>query len=159
MQSEYLFGSRPDAMAYVFGSAEYPAINGKVCFYKKNQGTVVAAQVKGLPTGSQPCGERIFGFHVHEGMSCTGNSQDPFADTKTHYNPYNCMHPNHAGDLPPLFGDSKGYAMQIFYTDRFMPEEVVGRTVVIHDMPDDFKTQPAGDSGVKIACGEIFENK
>ena len=60
--------------------------------------------------------------------------------------------------MPPLFGND-GFAMMMFYTDRFYPETVIGRTVVIHDMPDDFKTQPAGDSGMKIACGEIKENK
>ena len=37
----------------------------------------------------------------------------------------------------------------------FYPEEVIGRTVVIHGMGDDFHSQPSGNSGVKIACGEI----
>ena len=41
------------------------------------------------------------------------------------------------------------------YTGRFYPMDVVGRTIVLHEMPDDFKTQPSGDSGMKIACGEI----
>ena len=44
--------------------------------------------------------------------------------------------------------------MQV-YTGRFMPEDVIGKTVVLHGMPDDFHTQPSGDSGMKIACGEI----
>ena len=43
----------------------------------------------------------------------------------------------------------------MFYTNRFVPEEIIGHTVVIHDMADDFRTQPAGDSGSKIACAEI----
>ena len=43
------------------------------------------------------------------------------------------------------------------YTTRFFPEEVVGKTVVIHDMPDDFRTQPSGNSGEKIACGQIVQ--
>lgn len=159
MWKENLLNSPPQAIAYIFGSNEYPAINGVVRFYKQKEGTLVAAQIKGLPTVSDPCSQRVFGFHVHEGAVCSGNAQDPFADTKAHYNPYNCMHPSHAGDLPPLFGDNKGYAMEIFYTDRFVPEEVIGRAVIIHDMPDDFKTQPSGDSGLKIACGEIFRNE
>ena len=37
----------------------------------------------------------------------------------------------------------------------FFPEDVIGKTVVIHDRPDDFHTQPSGASGEKIACGEI----
>ena len=64
----------------------------------------------------------------------------------------------HAGDLPPLMGDH-GYALCIFYTDRFLPEEVIGHTAVIHAMPDDFRSQPSGDSGMKIACGEIKSNR
>ena len=43
------------------------------------------------------------------------------------------------------------------YTDRFYPEDVIGKTVVIHEKPDDFRTQPSGDSGEKIACGKIME--
>ena len=49
----------------------------------------------------------------------------------------------------------RGLAWSAFYTDRFYPEEVIGRTVVIHGMADDFRTQSSGNSGSKIACGEI----
>ncbi len=158
MGNAILFNMKPEAAAYIFGSSQYPDIEGFARFYKRREGTVVAVQVKGLPASAKPCEQRIFGFHIHEGGSCTGNASDPFADTGSHYNPYECDHPEHAGDLPPLFGDSTGYAMEIFYTGRFEPQEVVGRTIVIHDMPDDFKTQPSGGSGTKIACGEIFQN-
>lgn len=80
------------AVADIKGSKDYPDING-----------------------------RVFGSHIHEGTSCTGNNNDLFADAKGHYNPDNCIHPMHAGD-----------------------------------MPDDFKSQPSGDSGTKIACGKIY---
>jgi len=40
-------------------------------------------------------------------------------------------------------------------TDRFSVDEIIGRTVVIHSDPDDFLSQPAGNAGKKIACGEI----
>ena len=42
-----------------------------------------------------------------------------------------------------------------FLTDRFTLKEIIGRTVVIHSMPDDFTSQPSGNSGEKIACGVI----
>ena len=71
-----------------------------------------------------------------------------------HYNPGACEHPHHAGDLPPLFG-CNGYAMSVFLTDRFLVDDVIGKTLIIHDRPDDFKTQPAGDAGEKMACGVI----
>jgi len=147
----------PQAYAFIRGSEAYPEINGAVYFYPIWEGTLIIADVYGLPRETEPCTGRIFGFHIHEGRSCTGNSQDPFADTGSHYNPADCRHPEHAGDFPPLFGND-GYALTMFYTNRFVPEEVIGHTVVIHDMPDDFRTQPSGDSGSKIACGEIEAN-
>lgn len=50
-----------------------------------------------------------------------------------------------------------GIAWMEVYTGRFYPEEVIGRTIIIHGMPDDFRSQPSGNSGEKIACGEIME--
>ena len=70
------------------------------------------------------------------------------------YNPEKEEHPRHAGDLPPVLSND-GTAWMEIYTGRFYPMDVVGRTIVLHEMPDDFKTQPSGDSGMKIACGEI----
>ena len=72
-----------------------------------------------------------------------------------HYNPGNCPHPAHAGDMPPLMTDGGGYAWMAFYTKRITMSEVIGRTVVIHSNPDDFHSQPSGNSGKKIACGVI----
>ena len=101
------------------------------------------------------CQNPVFGFHIHSGSSCTGNAQDPFADAGEHYNPGTCLHPYHAGDMPPLFGNN-GYAFQIFLTDRFRVSEIIGKTVIIHGSPDDFMTQPGGNSGTRIACGPIL---
>lgn len=147
----------PQAYAFVYGSDQYPTINGAVYFYPLWDGSLVVTEVSGLPFSDAPCSARVFGFHIHEGSKCQGNTQDPFADAGTHFNPDNCQHPEHAGDLPPIFGNN-GYGLNILYTNRFVPEEVVGHTVIIHDMPDDFHTQPSGDSGAKIACGEIYAN-
>ena len=146
---------KPTATAKLRGSKEYESINGKADFYETYGGTVVVAEVTGIPAGMETDGKGFFGFHIHEGKRCTGNAADPFADTGGHYNPGNVAHPGHAGDLPPLLSN-KGTAWMAVYTSRFFPEEVVGRTVVIHGMPDDFRTQPSGDSGMKIACGEII---
>lgn len=144
----------PQARAIVKGSDVYPDIYGQVLFYQTRQGVLVVADLMGLPSGIGSCGGRVFGFHIHEGGSCTGNAEDPFADAKTHYNPNGCLHPYHAGDLPPLFGNN-GYAFNAVLTDRFTVNEIVGRTVIVHDNPDDFTTQPSGNSGTKIACGRI----
>ena len=151
--------NRPaEALAVIRGSEQYPALSGEVWFFPLWGGTLVAAEVTGLPSaGMRSCAPGIHGFHIHEGGSCSQGSDpsQPIPDTLAHYNPRQCPHPGHAGDLPPLFGND-GYAFQIFYTDQFVPEEVIGRTVVIHSSVDDFTSQPAGNSGSKIACGRII---
>ena len=120
-------------------------------------GTIVAAEVTGLPKKKKFCDSEIFGFHIHEGGQCLGEAGDPFKRTGGHYNTNECGHPAHRGDMPVLFGNN-GFAWMLFLTNRFMPEDIIGRTVVIHSLPDDFHTQPSGNSGEKIACGEIVEN-
>lgn len=146
----------PDACAKIKGITQYPKINGKVCFYSVHGGTVVESEIYGLPENEKQMIGNFFGFHIHEGDSCSGDEKDLLKNTGGHYNPLNVEHPNHAGDLIPLLsvGDK---AWSSFYTGRFYPEDIIGKTVVIHDMPDDFRSQPAGNSGKKIACGVIRE--
>ncbi|MGN1147729.1 MAG: superoxide dismutase family protein [Lachnospiraceae bacterium] len=146
-----LVSSQPERYAQINGSMAYPQIEGMVLFYRFRRGTVVIADIAGLPDN----GSGIYGFHIHEGRMCTGNGADPFADAKGHFNPYGKEHPLHAGDMPVLFGNG-GQAWGAFFTERFMPGEIAGHTVIVHDMPDDFRSQPAGDSGMKIACGVIY---
>lgn len=141
--------SAPSAMAMVRGSAAEPDLNGMVSFFQTDSGVLVIADISGLPA-QNPCGG-VFGFHIHEGMGCGG---DDFAETKGHFNPTNCEHPYHAGDLPPLFSN-QGSAWMAVLTDRFQLDEIIGHTVVVHLQPDDFTTQPAGNSGRKIGCGVI----
>lgn len=145
----------PAAEARLIGSSRCPNIHGTVCFYQTNYGVLVKAQICGLPLPDKCCRSPVFAFHIHEGTSCTDNQTgDTFAGSKGHYNPRQCAHPCHAGDLPPLFGNN-GYAFSLFLTDRFSVQEVIGKTVIIHRNPDDFTTQPSGNAGDKIACGVI----
>ena len=145
----------PSAVAVIRGSAFYPEIGGTVKFYQTERGVITVVELRGLPTSSARCDLPILALHIHEGASCTGNGSDPFAGARTHYNPYGCGHPSHAGDLPPVFSSVGGNAFYAVLTDRFEVSEILGKTVVLHDASDDFRTQPAGDSGNKIACGEI----
>jgi len=140
--------SRPDAVAYVRGGTDAPNINGQVRFYQEPGSVLVVADVAGLPQNSAT---GFFGFHIHEGSSCTGAG---FPQTGSHYNPDDADHPRHAGDLPPLMMQ-QGRAHLTVRTDRFRVQDILGRTVVIHSDPDDFRTQPAGNAGTKIACGVI----
>lgn len=144
----------PQALARIRGSEKYPDLKGIVTFYQTNVGVIVTTQISGLPKSTDVCSSPIFAFHIHEGERCTGNETDSFADALSHYNPDNCPHPYHAGDMPPLFGVN-GFAFCIFLTDRFSVQDIIGKTVIIHSLPDDFTTQPSGNSGTKIACGII----
>lgn len=146
----------PEAYAEIRGSEKYPEIHGRIYFFDVYGGTIVMTEVYGLPDEAAPDASQFFAFHIHEGTKCTGNGQDPFADTGMHFNPEGTEHPAHAGDLPPLLS-THGAAWSAVYTGRFFPDDVIGCTVIIHDKPDDFKTQPSGDAGEKIACGEIKE--
>lgn len=82
------------------------------------------------------------------------NTPNTFPNAGTHYNPFECPHPYHAGDMPPLFG-ANGYAFLTFVTSRFTVNDIVGKTIIVHSEPDDFSTQPSGNAGEKIACGVI----
>ena len=145
---------KPEARADIRGSGAYADLIGTARFYQTTDGVLVSTEVTGLPQGEGSCGGGVFGYHLHEGEACTGTAEDPFADATGHYNPIGCKHPYHAGDMPPLFG-AGGRAFSVFLTNRFRVQDIVGRTVVIHGMPDDFTSQPSGNSGKKIACGVI----
>ncbi len=137
----------PDAVACMTGSRGAPRLHGTVKFYTMAKGVLVVARIWGLPTSETD----IFALHIHEGAGCTGAE---FSDTGGHFNPGAQPHPRHAGDLPPLFSCG-GRAFLAVLTDRFRVRDIIGRTVVIHSSPDDFRTQPAGGAGEKIACGTV----
>lgn len=141
---------KPQAYADIKGSKDYKDISGMVKLYQTANGALVYAVIAGLPEGNS-----FHGFHIHEGEKCSGNSDDPFADAKSHYNPNHTEHPNHAGDLPPLMNNN-GLALSVFITDRFTVKDVIGKTMIIHEKADDFTTQPSGNSGKKLACGKII---
>lgn len=145
---------RPKAVAVIKGSSSYPDIKGTVYFYQTPEGVLITASISGLPQDSGECSSRVFGFHIHGGDSCTGTEQSPFENTGSHYDKLKCDHPHHSGDMPPLFGNN-GSAYLSFLTNRIYVADIIGKTVVIHSQPDDFVSQPAGNSGTKIACGKI----
>ena len=141
-------GKRPYAAAQIRGGMEAPQLSGCVQFYQENGCVLIVAKLSGLPKENET---GFFGFHIHQGDNCSGTD---FSGTGSHYNPTDQAHPKHAGDLPPLL-EHQGNAYLSVRTDRFSVVDVIGRTVVIHSDPDDFRSQPAGNAGKKIACGVI----
>lgn len=147
------------ALAMVKGDYLAPNLKGEVFFYSVPGGTKVCAEFCGLPLyepatdTSQPIGP--FGFHIHEyGICEITNPDSPYESAGGHYNPTNQPHGNHAGDFPVVFSNN-GYAKMSFFTDKFKPEDIIGRSVILHQNPDDFRSQPAGNSGKRMACGVI----
>ncbi len=135
-------------------------IHGIVTFKDVPGGTEVKAVIDGLPdyqpaTASHPqIGPH--GFHIHSAGKCeTGNPDDTYKSAGGHFNPTNQRHGNHAGDFPVLFSN-KGRAEMTFFTDKFKVRDIIGKSVIIHESPDDYRTQPAGNSGKRIACGVIM---
>jgi Cu-Zn family superoxide dismutase len=131
---------------------------GSVSFVETGSGVLVRADVRSLRSGGE------FGFHVHEKGDC---SSPDFMSAGGHFNPGGKPHAHfgkperHAGDLPNLRAFAEGDATFAFETPLLTvkpgPNSVVGRAVVIHLNPDDYTSQPAGNSGPRIACGVIRE--
>ncbi|MBI6871979.1 superoxide dismutase family protein [Clostridium aciditolerans] len=148
-----------NAVAQIRGGNLAPSLNGVVYFRDVPGGVEVQVEVKGLPK-YRPGTARTpqvgpHGFHIHEGGSCNiGDPKNPFASAGEHWNPTKQPHGNHAGDFPVLFSNN-GYARMTFFTDKFRVRDIIGKTVIIHESPDDYRTQPAGASGKRIACGVI----
>lgn len=142
---------KPAAFASILGGKAAPLLMGTAYFYETPfHGLLIEVDIGGLPYKKDGSCGQFYGMHIHENGDCSGD----FGKTKNHYNPLDAPHPGHSGDLPPLLGNH-GYAYSVFYTCRLQLSEIVNRSIIIHDSPDDFTTQPSGNSGSKIGCGVI----
>lgn len=149
--TDILEKNEPVATAWVRGGEEAPQLSGTVKFYNTPYGGVlVEAEVFGLPNVTAQNSSNFFAMHIHEYGDCSAG----FTKVGGHYNPQGYPHPHHAGDLIPLLGN-QGYAWASFYTKRFRISDIIGKSVIIHALPDDFVTQPSGNSGPMIGCGQI----
>ncbi len=158
-QATYPTGANT-AYAILSAGPDYPAISGLVTFADIPGGVMVCADIQGLPPYKPASGKKSpvgpFGFHIHEmGMCEVGDPEKPFEGCGGHWNPTNQPHGNHAGDFPVLVAGQGGWAKMCFITDRFTVDEILGRSVMIHENPDDYRSQPSGNSGKRIACGSI----
>lgn len=148
-------GQGPSATARL-QAAPGGAVWGSVSFVETGGAVQVRADVRGLRRSGE------FGFHVHEKGDC---SSADFTSAGGHFNPEGKPHAHfgkadrHAGDLPNLQSDAEGNATNVFETKLLTvkpgPNSVANRAVVIHAQPDDYTSQPAGNSGARIACGVI----
>jgi len=135
------------------------AVTGQVQFTPKGDKVLVTGEVRGL----QPNTEH--GFHIHEKGDCSSGDG---MSAGGHFNPDGKTHgahaqpEHHAGDLPSLKADANGTARISFESTTLSvgsgKSDVLGRGLIVHRDPDDYKTQPTGNSGPRMACGVIAKN-
>jgi Cu-Zn family superoxide dismutase len=132
---------------------------GSVLFEEDAKGVRITVKIANLPAG-------MHSFHIHEAGRC-----DPpdFKSAGEHFNPdrteHGFLNPKgpHAGDLPNIIVKADGTAETEFTTKRITlkegdPRSLVrqgGTSVVLHEKPDDYLTDPSGGGGNRIACGPI----
>jgi len=130
--------------------------SGVVTFTQVGDKVRVEATLSGL----KPNGEH--GFHIHDKGDCSSGDG---MSTGGHFNPLGKPHGHHdamerhAGDLPALKADAAGNAKLSVMMDVITvspgPTSVMGRGMIVHRDPDDYKTQPTGNAGPRIACAVI----
>ena len=130
-------------------------VKGKVTFEAKKHGVHLVADLTGLTPGEH-------GFHIHEKGDC---SAPDASSAGPHFNPTDKHHGDpgtldyHLGDLGNIEADKSGVAhLDIFFPHLELssgPHAIIGKAVIVHALRDDMKTQPAGNSGAREACGVI----
>ena len=138
---------QPTKGAKASGTATFTQVGDKVR---------IVADVSGLNPGQE------HGFHIHEVGDCSSGDG---MSTKGHYNPLGKQHAHystperHAGDMPAIKADSTGKARLDTTLDVITvnpgPTSIVGRGLIVHAGSDDYKTQPTGNAGARVACGII----
>jgi len=123
---------------------------GTMHFVQQGKSVLLKGQFTGLTPGAH-------GLNIHEKGDC--------ALAGGHFNPFGKRHGNlsgpdhHAGDLPMLVAGADGSARFSALMDGLSLENgatcILGRSIVVHARPDDFTTQPSGNSGPGVACGII----
>jgi Cu-Zn family superoxide dismutase len=129
---------------------------GVVTFKTIGDKVLVTAEIQGLKPNAE------HGFHIHEKGDCSSGDG---MSAGGHFNPDAKAHgahgtgAHHAGDLPSLVADSNGNAKLSFETSAISvgtgAKDIMVRGLIVHRDPDDYKTQPTGNAGPRLACAVI----
>ena len=130
--------------------------SGTVTFAQTGDGVQVSGEIRGLKPNAE------HGFHVHEKGDCSSGDG---MSTGGHYNPGGKPHgahgsgEHHTGDLPSLKADKYGVAAFSFLSRSITlagpTNDIIGKGLIVHRDPDDYKTQPTGNAGPRLACAVI----
>lgn len=132
------------------------ATAGSVTFTQSGTKVLVIAEIRGLKPNAE------HGFHIHEKGDCSSGDG---MSTGGHFNPTTQPHGahgsgnHHSGDLPSLVADANGVAKLKFESTTISVDSgvsnIIGRGLIVHRDPDDYKTQPTGNAGPRLACAVI----
>jgi Cu-Zn family superoxide dismutase len=133
--------------------------SGSVRFVQAGAAVKVSGEIRGLKPNAE------HGFHVHEKGDCSSGDG---MSTGGHFNPDAKPHgqhgpgAHHVGDLPSLKANASGVAAFSFESNSIRvgagTNDVVGRGLIVHRDPDDYKTQPTGNAGPRLACAVIVKS-
>jgi Cu-Zn family superoxide dismutase len=132
-------------------------VSGKLTLMPMAGGVHISGDIGGLAPGSS------HGFHIHETGDCSA------ADASSaggHFNPTGSPHgkaetgAHHAGDIDNIVADASGVAHVNAHVAGVSlgggaANDIAGRAVVVHAAADDYNSQPAGNSGARVACGVV----
>jgi Cu-Zn family superoxide dismutase len=134
-------------------------IKGTVIFTQRDDHVRIKLDIKGLKKSHQ------HGFHIHE----SGDLREGCKSCCAHYNPNGTEHGGldggHAGDLGNIKTDEEGNCAMSLKTDKFIVDEILGRSIIIHEDTDDLgeggheDSKTTGHSGARIACSVIGISK
>jgi len=133
--------------------------SGHVTFTQAGPKILVTGEISGLKPNAE------HGFHIHEKGDCSSGDG---MSTGGHFNPTTQSHgahgtgSHHSGDLPSLVADASGVAKFKFDSTTISVNSgvanIIGRGLIVHRDPDDYKTQPTGNAGPRLACAVITKN-
>lgn len=136
---------------------EVGASAGTITVTQRGDALVFTPNLVGLNPGKH-------GFHIHQNPSCEPETKDgtnvAAAAAGGHYDPAGAQKHTgpdgngHRGDLPMLEVDSDGKQQDVTMPGLTL-EELQNRALVVHQGQDDYSSNPAGNSGPRIACGVI----
>ncbi len=140
-------------------SSSNSKVQGEVIF-TENNGTV---KMQGEFSGLNP--EGTHAIHLHEKADCSAADG---SSAGGHWNPSDEKHGKwdaadgfHLGDIGNLKVDKDGKASITFETDEWCIDcaddrkNILGKGIIVHKDKDDFTSQPTGNAGSRISCGEI----